>query len=234
MGKIFLEPSPRQWHRHLHPVKSTIYTPPLSPPVVCTGTGFTRTRFEFAGFYSIIFTVKDSTLYSLILYNVLFSKGKTEILKKMLKQQFLPYISLAGLAGLLILSWMYLHQSPKEISESVHSILQEKFQSTVSGYVKKNYPAIRRITFHKTWTENTSNPDRIKVYFSYSLTIQDNKADSEMIMDGTADLNRKSGNRWLLTDFKVTDSLVEFSKPLVIKALPDKNTAPSEDPPPEI
>ena len=152
----------------------------------------------------------------------------------MLKQQLLPYVSLTGLALLLILSWMYLHQSPEEISESVHSMLQEKFQSTVSNHVKKNYPTINRITFHKTWTENTSNPDHIKVYFSYSLTIKDNKADSEMIMDGTASLNRKSGNRWLLTDFKVTDSLVEFSKPLVIKALSDENTTPLEDSPPEI
>ena len=152
----------------------------------------------------------------------------------MFKQQFLPYLSLAGLAGLLILSWMYLHQSPEEINESIHSALQEKFQSTVSDYVKKNYPAISRITFHKTWTENTSDPYHIKVYFSYSLIIKDNKADSEMIMEGTASLNRKSGHRWLLTNFKVTDSLVEFSKPLVIRALSDEDTAPSEEPPPEI
>ena len=152
----------------------------------------------------------------------------------MLKQQFLSYISLAGLALLLIFSWIYLQQSSEELSESVHSALQEKFQSVVSDYVEKNYPTINRITFHKTWTENTSDPNHIKVYFSYSLTIKDNKADSEMIMDGTANLNRTSKNRWLLTDFKVTDSLVEFSKPLIIKALPDEDTTAPSDSPPEI
>ena len=149
----------------------------------------------------------------------------------MLKQKFLSYIPLAGLALLLIFSWIYLEQSSEELSESVHSALQEKFQSVVSDYVKKNYATINHITFHKTWTENTSDPSHIKVYFSYSLTIKDNKADSEMIMDGTANLNRTSKNRWLLTDFKVTDSLVEFSQPLVIKALPDEDIAPSDSPP---
>ena len=149
----------------------------------------------------------------------------------MIKQQFLSYISLAGLALLLIFSWIYLEQSSEELSESVHSALQEKFQSVVSDYVEKNYPTINQITFHKTWTENTSDPNHIKVYFSYSLTIKDNKADSEMIMDGTANLSRTSKNRWLLTNFKVTDSLVEFSQPLIIKALPDEDTDPSDSPP---
>ncbi|MCY4513350.1 MAG: hypothetical protein OXB86_06650 [Bdellovibrionales bacterium] len=150
----------------------------------------------------------------------------------MLKQQFLSYIPLAGLALLLILSWIYLNQSPKGLDELAHSALQERFQSVVSDYVKKNYPSIHQITFHKTWTENTPDPNHIKIYFSYSLTIEDDKADSEMVMDGTAALNRKSGsNNWLLTDFKVTDSLVEFSKPLVIKAISEEGADPSDSPP---
>ena len=168
---------------------------------------------------------------------ILSLKEKPEILKKMLKQQFLPYVSLAGLAALaeFILGCICINPRKKSMI-SCTAALQKKFQSVVSGYVTKNYPAIRRITFHKTRTENTSHPDHIKIYFSYSLTIKDNEADSEMVMDGAASLNRKSGNRWLLTDFKVTDSLVEFSKPLVIKALPKKDAAPSPEaaPPPEI
>ena len=150
----------------------------------------------------------------------------------MLKQQLISYISLAGLALLLILSWIYLYQTPKGLDESAHSALQEKFQSVVSDYVKKTYSSIYQITFHKTWTENTPDPNHIKVYFSYSLTVKDNTAESEMVMDGTAALNRQSGsNNWLLTDFKVTDSLVEFSKPLIIKNLSEKDTAPSDSPP---
>ena len=83
----------------------------------------------------------------------------------MFKQQALSYISLAGLALLLILSWMYLYQSPEELSELEHGALQENFQSVISDYVKKNHPKIIRITFHKTWTENTSDRNRVKVYF---------------------------------------------------------------------
>ena len=149
----------------------------------------------------------------------------------MFKQQVLSYISLAGLALLLILSWMYLYQSPKELSELEHGALQEKFQSVISDYVKKNHPKILRITFHKAWTENTSDRNRVKVYFSYSLIVRDQKADNKMVIDGTASLNRKSGNHWLLTDFKVTDSMVEFSEPLIIKAPDLKKTVPSNPSP---
>ena len=52
-----------------------------------------------------------------------------------------------------------------------------------------------------------------------------------MVIDGIASLDRKSGNHWLLTDFKVTDSLVEFSEPLIIKAPDLEKTVPSNPSP---
>ena len=142
----------------------------------------------------------------------------------MFRQKVLSYAPLAGLIFLLIFSWIHLYRTPKEAGPEELNTLAEKFQTSLSDYVKKQRPEIRHITFHNTRTEPGDRPGEVKVFFSYSLTVEDKKADSEMLMTGRAELNRKRAGRWLLTNFQVTDSLVEFSKPLIIKAGPDKTT----------
>ena len=142
----------------------------------------------------------------------------------MFRQKVLSYAPLAGLIFLLFFSWIHLYRTPKELSPAELNTLAEKFQTTIADYVKKQRPEIRHITFHNTQTEPGDRQNKVKVSFSYSLTVEDKKADSEMLMTGTADLNKKGGGRWLLTNFQVTDSLVEFSKPLIIKAGPEKTS----------
>ena len=128
------------------------------------------------------------------------------------------YGSLAVLILLLAFSWIFLRPDSDELSESLHGALQENFESSISQHIKQRHPQIQGIDFQKIQTENTDNPDRVNISFSYLLSVKDDAGDSEILIDGTAVLVRKSSNRWTLTDFKVTDSFLEFSEPLVIKA----------------
>ena len=129
-------------------------------------------------------------------------------------------IALTGLIFLLIVSWFYIYKNQQTSNEDVHRWLQEQFQVVVSDYVEKKYPAIKQITFHKIFTQKTSQPTQIKIFFSYSLDIED-EASGELSIEGEAFLTQKDSNKnWLLSEFKVTNSLLEFSEPFVIKASP--------------
>ena len=129
-------------------------------------------------------------------------------------------IALAGLIFLLIISWIYIYKNQQNSNEGTHKWLQEQFQVVVSDYIEKKYPAIKQISFHKIYTQKTSQPTRIKIFFSYSLDIKDD-ASGELSIEGEAFLTQKDSNKnWLLSEFKVTNSLLEFSEPFVIQASP--------------
>ena len=135
------------------------------------------------------------------------------------QKNILSYFGLLCFFAVLTASWFYFYyDSKQEVSEVVHGVLQEKFQSVVADYVEVHYPEVEHISFHKIWTENTESIHKLKIYFSYTLDISQKEAAGKVLIDGEAFLIRSRDQQWLVKDFKVSDSYLEFSTPLVIKA----------------
>ena len=135
-------------------------------------------------------------------------------------KKFVSFAILAGLIFLLASSWFYFYSSQPIVDEELHGILQERVQQALSNYIEKRRSDIRQIVFHKVWTENTSNPNQVKVFFSYTLITDEENTGGEFSMESEAYLTRESGksDNWLLSDFQVTESLLDFSEPIPIKA----------------
>ncbi len=133
------------------------------------------------------------------------------------------YFPLIALIFLLLLSWVYLQKAQESSNEELHGLLQEKVQMTISNYVEKKNPHIESITFHKIWTKNTNSPSDIKVFFTYSV-VTGKKDGASLLADGEALLSQSSKNEdhWVLSNFKVTSSFLDFSEPMLIKASPQK------------
>ena len=129
------------------------------------------------------------------------------------------YSSLVTLVCLLLLSWFYLQRAQKNSREELHSLLQEKVQLAISNYIEKNNPYITSITFHKVWTKNSNFSTDIIIFFTYSLVIEQ-EAGANLLVDGEAILSQsdKDEDHWVLNDFKVTNSSLDFSEPMLIKA----------------
>jgi len=126
--------------------------------------------------------------------------------------------ALTGFIFLLIISWFYLNQSFFDSEEEqTHSFLQSRFQNLVSDYVDKKYPEITEIIFHKVWTKKTTHPEEIEIFFSYSLLTK-GQAGGDLLIDGKALLIQVSTNFWKVQNFQVTESAVDFSEPMLIKA----------------
>ena len=142
------------------------------------------------------------------------------------KTFFRSIFTLAGFIFILCFSWFYLSQSFWDTEEEyIHGLLQNRFQTLISDFVVKKHPEVVEITFHKVWTKGTSDPDRIQIFFTYSLqTIGD--AGGDLIIGGEAVLKKspKEEKLWIVQDFQVMDSLLNFSEPLLIKAdLPESS-----------
>ena len=127
-------------------------------------------------------------------------------------------LSFTGFLFLLFVSWFHIHQGKQSSYEHTHQWLQEQFQNVISDYVENHYPSVREITFHKVYTKKTDEPSVIKIFFSYTLTTKDTTS-SDLSLDGEALLTQKiSSKDWMLSQFKVTKSFLEFSEPFYIKA----------------
>lgn len=145
-----------------------------------------------------------------------FKKIKNKIKKNLLVSSLLTS---AGFILLLYLSWSYLSQPHLTEEEQIHGFLQDRFQTLISDFVADKHPEINEIIFHKVWTKNTSDSNRIKIFFSYSLSMQGATGGSTLI-EGESVLEKSPEQRglWVAKNFQVTDSLTDFSEPLVIKA----------------
>lgn len=135
-------------------------------------------------------------------------------------KKFVSFAILTGLIFLLASSWFYFYSSQSVVDEEFHGILQERVQQALSNYIERKRPDIHQIVFHKVWTENTSNPNQVKVFFSYTLITDEGNTGGEFSMESEAYLTRESGksDNWLLSDFQVTESLLDFSEPIPVKA----------------
>ena len=156
-------------------------------------------------------------------------------LKSLIKRPAGSFLSLLAFVLILFFSWFYLSQPDKNTQEEeLHGFLQNEFQNLISDQVAKNHPEVEKIVFHKIWTEKSSNPKSIKIFFNYSLQ---SKGDSggKLNIDGTALLVKtvvKADGQeelWTVKDFKVKDSSLDFSDPLLIKA-PEKPTPDKTNP----
>lgn len=124
-----------------------------------------------------------------------------------------------GFILVLVFSWIYFVGSLSNEEEQLHSRLQEEFQILVSDFVAKKHPDVNEIIFHRVWTKNTSQSHQIKVFFHYSL-LTTGPAGGELLIKGESLLEKSTEqkNLWVAKNFKVTNSLVEFSEPMLIKA----------------
>lgn len=129
-------------------------------------------------------------------------------------------LPLAGFLLLLSLTWLFFEGAKKDSRELMHAELQNLVQTSIADYVEKNNPYITGITFHKIWTKKTNKDSQIEVFFSYSLEEEGNKQKSSLLIDGKASLDQsKQDDRlWVLNNFQVTGSLLDFSEPMRIKA----------------
>lgn len=130
-----------------------------------------------------------------------------------------PIATFIGFVFILCLSWFYLTPSLLNEKERVHSYLQDEFQVLVSDWVAKKHPEVNKITFHKVWTKETPQPDQIKIYFHYSLFTKGD-AGGELLIKGESLLEKSPTQEtlWIAKNFQVTNSLVEFSEPMLIKS----------------
>ena len=152
-----------------------------------------------------------------------FSALKNRILKKIsLKGIF----ALAGFILLLCFSWLYLSRPPvDDEEEQIHSQLQNQFQVLISDLAAKQRPSTDEIVFHKVWTKKSDDPHKIKIFFSYSLKTE-GAAGGDLLIKGSADLEKsdEKPGTWLAQNFKITESALDFSQPLLIKAVsPQEN-----------
>ena len=147
-------------------------------------------------------------------------KSQLKILEK-IKQKFSlsAFFTLTSFIFILVLSWFYLSQSHKQEEEQLHSLLQIKFQNLISDYVAKKHPEVDEIIFHKIWTKSTSDPNQIKFFFHYSL-LSTGQSGGDLLIKGESLLEKSAGEKelWIAKDFKVMDSFLTFSEPLVIRA----------------
>lgn len=128
--------------------------------------------------------------------------------------------TVAGFILILCLSWFYFSQpSWKNQEEQIHSLLQNQFQTLISDFVAKKHPEVDKITFHKVWTKNSKDPNLIKIIFSYSLWTT-GELGGDHLIEGSAQLKRSEEREtlWIVQNFQITDSLMDFSEPLLIKA----------------
>ena len=129
-------------------------------------------------------------------------------------------IIVAGLIFALTASWFYFYAGQGVIDQKTHSLLQERAQAVLSDYIEENRPEIRRIVFHKVWTKNTSRTDRVKIFFSYTLSTEEKNIAGDFFIESEAYLTKQSRDSedWILSDFQAKDKILEFSEPLLIKA----------------
>ena len=147
------------------------------------------------------------------------------LIQKINKKFPLSLIATAsGFLLVLLFSWIYFVGSLSNNEEQIHSRLQEEFQILVSNFVAKKHPEVKEIIFHRVWTKDTANPDQIKVFFHYSL-MTTGPAGGELLLKGESLLEKsmEQNNFWIAKNFKVTNSAVEFSEPLLIKASQNNN-----------
>jgi len=139
--------------------------------------------------------------------------------EKARKTFFRSLFTLVGFIFILGLSWFYLSRSFQDTEgEYLHGLLQNRFQTLISDSVVKKHPEVVEIIFHKIWTKNTPDSDQIQIFFSYSLrTTGDARGD--LVVDGEALLKRspKKERLWIVQDFQIMDSSLDFSEPLLIK-----------------
>ena len=132
-----------------------------------------------------------------------------------------------GFVLVLVFSWIYFVGSLSNDEEQLHSLLQEEFQVLVSDFVATKHPDVNEIVFHRVWTKNTSQPNQIKIFFHYSL-LTTGPSGGELLIKGESLLEKSMEQKalWIAKNFKVTNSVVEFSEPLLIKAteIPNKNS----------
>ena len=130
-----------------------------------------------------------------------------------------PVLTLAGFIFVLCVSWFYLSPSYEENeNEKLHGFLQNQFQNLISDFVAEKHPEVDKITFHKIWTKNSPEPHKVKIFFSYSL-FDKGESGGNLLIKGEAVLKRSTEQKlWLVQDFKVKDSFLEFAEPLLIKA----------------
>lgn len=147
----------------------------------------------------------------------IFKRLKDKSKKNLLLSSLLTVI---GFILILYLSWFYLSQPDLSEEERVHGFLQDRFQTLISDVVAKKHPEIDEIVFHKVWTQKTSDLSQIKIFFSYSLNTE-GAAGGSVLIDGEAILEKslKQEGLWLVKGFQIKDSSIDFSEPLVIKAV---------------
>ena len=132
------------------------------------------------------------------------------------------FFTVAGFILILCLSWFYLSQpSWNNAEEQMHGNLQNRFQNLIADFVAKKHPEVTEITFHRVWTKNTSNSNEIKIFFNYTL-LTEGEAGGELLISGEALLQKspEKESLWVVQNFQVTDSFLDFSEPLLIKAAP--------------
>ena len=120
---------------------------------------------------------------------------------------------------LLAFTWFYLSKPSFQIQEEekIHSFLQMEFQNLLSNFIEERYPEVSSIVFHKVWTKKTNKSNKIKIFFSYSLTTQGENG-GENLLAGSALLKKIENQVWQIRNFKVKNTEIEFSEPLIIKA----------------
>jgi len=129
------------------------------------------------------------------------------------------YLPLIILIVLLSSSWVFLKNNQELSREELHTTLQEKVQIALSDYIEKKYPHITHIIFHKVWTKNTNILNKIQIFFTYSLKTKGEDG-GHLLANGQAllYLSDTNENHWVLNDFQVTNSFLEFQEPLIIKS----------------
>ena len=121
---------------------------------------------------------------------------------------------------LLVFTWFYLYKPSFQIQEEekIHSFLQMEFQNLLSNLIEKQHPEITAINFHKVWTKKTAQSNEIKIFFSYSLTTEGEIGGTAML-SGSALLKKVQNQVWQIQNFKAQNTEIEFSDPLLIKAV---------------
>lgn len=128
-----------------------------------------------------------------------------------------PSIYLISFIFVILITWFYIHNNKNSSNENTHRWLQEQFQVVISDYIEKNDPQIQEIHFNKIYTKKTNNPLHVEIFFSYTLTIDDSSASGNTHLSGKALLTQKNDRTWVLSNFEVTNSILEFSEPIQIK-----------------
>ncbi len=142
------------------------------------------------------------------------------------------YINLIILTVLFSVTWCWV-QNDQNISEMVHTEIQEEIKVLIRDYIQTQLPTATNLKFTNVWSE-TINSEEVKAYFKYSFDeAEGDGGRTGMLIDGYARLNKngvvKQGvETWTLREIQISNNHIIFKEGITLTPGNDSSNSLNE------